>query len=139
VSDERKNQDLAGQLVRLTAEIGAANKQIEWMQTRGGFTDAKTHSMRATRLEERIDRLELQVKALLDVAAFNTKLLEDHLRDRHNVDLDRDDAIDADNWRKIRRRLRDLADKLGLTAKKRAVTEVRQSENQLRPSRAATA
>jgi len=133
LADEKKTP-LEQQVVKLTADLANACWQIKWMQTRGGFTDAKTHSVRATRIEERLERLEIQMQALLDVAAFNCALLEDHLRDRHDANLDRDDAIDVTNWRRMRRRLREMAEKLGLMAKRRSLTETRQSENRLRPA-----
>lgn len=136
MGDERKNQDTAAQLMRLQSEIGAINTQIKWMQTRGGFTDAKTHSVRAQRAEDRLDKLEIQLSAALDVIAFMTELLGEHLKDRHNANLDRDDDIDVSRWRRIRQRLREMADKLGLTAKKRALHEVRRSENRLQPATA---
>jgi hypothetical protein len=132
MGDEKKNPDLFQQLNSLRSELAMANKKIQWMQTRGGFTDAKTHSMRATRIEGRLDTLEIQVAALLDVAAFNVSLLEDHLRDRHDASL-KEDAIDVASWRRMRRRLTEMAEKLGLAARKRAVSEGRH------PTRAATA
>jgi hypothetical protein len=134
MSDGKKPELALEQRVnKLTADLAGALKQIEWMRTRGGFTDAKTHSMRATRIEERIEQVELKAEALLDVAAFSTTLMEDHLRDRHDCDVDRDSAIDATHWRKTRRRLRDLAEKLGLMNKRRDITQTRQSESRLRP------
>jgi predicted membrane chloride channel (bestrophin family) len=123
------------QIAKLATELADAKRQIQRMQTLGGFTDAKSHSIRATRIEERLERVEMKVDALLDVAAFNSTMMEDHLGDRHGIDVNRDDAIDAISWRKIRRRLREMADKLGLTNKRNDLTTSRQDENRLRPQR----
>lgn len=131
---EKKPLSVEQQFQSLRIDLAQMQQKITWMQTRGGFTDAKTHSMRAQRLEDRMDRLEIQMTAALDAIAFMTELLGEHLKDRHDANLDRDDDIDVASWRRIRRRLRDLAEKLGLMEKRRATTQVRQSENRLRPA-----
>lgn len=117
---------------KLTSDLADAWRQINRMQQCGGFTDAKTHSVRSTRIEQRLEFAETQIEALLDVSAHLVTLLEDHLRDRHDSDVDRDSAIDATSWRKIRRRLREMAEKLGLMDKNRAIKDVRRDENRLR-------
>lgn len=109
--------------------------QVHQMQRMGGFADAKTLGQRCTRIEERLALTELDGEMLKDVAAQTSVLFEDHLRDRHDSDIDRDSAIDATAWRKIRRRLREWADKRGLMTKRRDLSGARTDENRLRPAR----
>lgn len=107
--------------------------QIKWMQTRGGFTDAKTLSARCARIEGRLEYVEHQGEALCDVAAFQVGLLEDHLQDRHDADLNHDSAIDVVFFRRIRKRLHVWAEKAGLLKKRGDLRDVRMDEGRLRP------
>jgi hypothetical protein len=113
--------------------------QVNWMQQRGGFTDAKTLSLRCGRIEDRLEHVEGQGEALLDVAAFNVVLLEDHLQDRHDADLSHDNSIDVVNFRRIRKRLHVWAEKVGLLKKKQDLREVRTDENRIHPRAAVRA
>ena len=93
-------------------------------------------------MRNEFELVEAKVEALLDLAAHNVALLEDHIGDRHDVDLNRcraggDDALDAVNFRRMKNRLRDLAEKLGLLNKRRDLTDARRSENRLRPQQVA--
>ena len=120
----------------LEAGLKRAWWEIERMQKMGGFTDAKTHSVRATRLEGRTEVLEVKAEAVLDVAAHLVALLEDHLQDRHFANMAHDDAIDVINFRKIRKRLHVMAEKLGLIGKRTDLRHVREDEtNRLHPRR----
>lgn len=137
-TEKKPDQTIEHRVNRLESDLTAAKRKIEWLETRGGFTDAKTHSMRASRIEDRVAVLETKAEALLDVAAAHVALLEDHLQDRHDADLVRDNAIDVVNFRGIRRRLHALAEKLGLLGRRRDVTEARRSENRTRPPEVAS-
>jgi len=119
------------ELRRLVVDQG---RMITAMQRTGGFADSKTHSMRSTRIEERLELVELDNEMLKDVAAHHVTLLEDHLRDRHDAELDRDNSIDVISFRKIRRRLHVWAEKRGLVGKKTDLRQARNDENRLRPS-----
>lgn len=121
-------------LTMLEASVKNAHWQIERMQKLGGFTDAKTLSMRATRIEERLEVVEFDGEMLKDVVAYNAEAWEDHLKDRHDSDIVRDSAIDTTKWRQIRHRLRVWAEKRGLVNKRRDVAGARQGENRLRPA-----
>jgi hypothetical protein len=99
-------------LVKLAADIADVQRQLTRMQQVGGFADSKTLSKRATRLEGRTEKLELQVETLLSVAGSLVTMMSDHLRDRHDSDLERDSAIDTTTWRSIRKALFDLTKKL---------------------------
>lgn len=121
-------------IAKLEQLVHDARFQISAMQRMGGFADAKTLGTRCTRIEERLALTELDGDMLKDVAAHTSALFEDHLRDRHDSDLDRDSAIDATAWRKIRRRMREWADKRGLLTKRRDLSGARNDENRLRPS-----
>lgn len=139
LTEKKPDQTLEHRVNKLASDLVDAQRQISWMKGLGGFTDAISHSKRAARAEERIEVLETKVEALLDVAAHNVALMEDHIGDRHDVDLNRggDDALDAVNFRRMKNRLRVLAEKLGLLNKRRDLTETRRSENRLRPQQAA--
>lgn len=121
---------------KLAVELSDALHQIKWMQSRGGFTDAKTHSMRALRLEQRLEVIETKTEAILDVDADLVRLLENHLEDRHDADLVREDSTDVISLRRIKKRLGTMMERLGLAKKQRDVHEARQSESRLRPSQA---
>lgn len=141
VTDQKKPPDQKQQLATALAEISRLRQQLKdvqhavsIMQRMGGFADSKAHSMRATRIEDRIEKLELTSTMLTDVAAFHVTLLEDHLKDRHDADLDRDNSIDVIQFRRIRRRMREWAEKMGLIGKRTDIRQARQSENRLRAS-----
>lgn len=131
-----KRPALEQEVAKLTADLANAWTQIRWMQTRGGFTDAKTHSMRSARIEERLEKVELDGEMLKDVAGIHVTLLEDHLKDRHDADLDRENSIDVISFRKIRRRMRAWAESRGLIGKRDDLGSTRRDENRLRPSAA---
>lgn len=120
----------------LTRELDWAKKQIRSMQNAGGFADSAMLSKRSNRIEQRLEKVEFDTEMLKDVAARSQSLLEDHLRDRHDADLNRDDAIDVRNWRWIRNRMKEWAEKRGLMDKKRDLSSARSSENRLRPQAA---
>lgn len=135
MADGKKPEPTADQqrLAKLERDLADARWQITNMQRLGGFTDAKTHSIRATRIEERLDLLELDGEMVKDALAFSSTAWEDHLKDRHDSDLDRDSAIDATSWRRMRRRMREWAEKRGLMTKRRDLTDTRRDENRQRP------
>lgn len=134
---DKQQQTIAAafaEIGKLRQQLNEACRTITIMQRMGGFADSKTLSMRATRIEERLEKLELDDEMLKDVAAFNVTLLEDHLKDRHDADLDRDNAVDVVHFRRIRRRMREWAEKRGLIGKRTDIRSARQSENRLRAS-----
>lgn len=89
---------------------------------------------RMDRLESRIEHLERDCKALLDVAALLVGCLGEHLRDRHDTVLQSDDAADSVMLRKARARVRKWLDESGNTAKAWEIREViRTDENRSRP------
>lgn len=134
MAEDRKPAPTIDQrIAKLEQTIVDQARQIQWMQKLGGFTDSKTHSVRAARIEDRLELLEVKAEATLDVDAHLVELLEDHLKDRHDADLTRDNAIDVVNFRRIRKRLHMMAEKLGLLGKRRDLTTSRQDENRLRP------
>ena len=133
-SDAKTTPTDQERIAKLEQQLRDAWVQIGHMQRMGGFADAKTLGTRCTRIETRLELVELDGEMLKDVAAHTSELVEDHLRDRHDSDLDRDSAIDATAWRKIRRRMRVWAEKRGLMTARRDVAGVRQSENRLRPT-----
>lgn len=140
MADGKKPEPTGDQqrLAKLERDLTDARFQITAMQRMGGFTDAKQHSIRASNIEKRLELLELDGEMVKDVLAYNSEAWADHLRDRHDADLDRDSAIDATNWRRMRRRLREWAEKRGLMTKRRDVTGARTDENRLRPSTVAS-
>lgn len=117
MADDKKDRDIEHKVNKLTSDMTKVAAQILVMQRMGGFADSKTHSVRSTRIEERVEKLEAKVETLLAVAAHLSTMMEDHLRDRHDCDLVRDDAVDVTSWRRIRQQLRQLAEKLGLQSK----------------------
>lgn len=127
-------EDAIKQIAELRRTVQEQGRTILCMQRAGGFADSKFHSIRATRLEARLDVLELDNAMILDVAAHNVALLEDHLRDRHDANLDRGDAIDEISFRRIRKRMREWAEKRGLIGKRTDLRQARQDENRIRPA-----
>lgn len=136
MSEPKKGPTEAERITRLEQQLRQALGQIEHMQKMGGFADAKTLGVRCTRIEERLALVELDGEMLKDVAAHTSELFEDHLGDRHGDDVDRGDSIDVRAWRKIRRRLREWAEKRGLMAKRRDLNSTRRDENRARPREA---
>lgn len=109
------------QIDKLTRDLADAWKQIHNMQRNGGFADSKMLSARATRIEQRVESLELDGEMLRDGTSLCHELLGEHLRDRHNADLEKDDDHDVLPWRKWRRRIREWNDKRNAGSKRRAV------------------
>ena len=133
-----KELELEKRVAKLEAELRNATWQIAQMQKMGGFADSKTLSVRCTRIEERLALAELDGEMLKDVVAHHNESLRDHLVDRHGED-ERSSAIDMTAWRRARSRLRVWAEKRGLVAKRRGVSDTRRDENRARPREAAPA
>lgn len=120
MADEKKLElTIEQRMTKLTSDLQMARQDIDWMKTRGGFTDAKTHSMRAARIEQRLELVELDSEMLKDVSSANLEAWQDHLQDRHDCHVERDSAIDATAWRKMRHRLKTWMQKRGLLTKRR--------------------
>ena len=118
---DAKNHDkptVDHRLDTLSRELQSAWKQIRAMQASGGFADSMMISRRSARIEARLEKVEFDGEMLKDVASRTQGLLEDHLRDRHNALLDRDDDIDVRNWRWIRNRMKVWFEKRGLLDKR---------------------
>lgn len=109
------------QIDKLTRDLADAWKQIHNMQRNGGFADSKMLSARATRIEQRVESLELDGEMLRDGTSLCHELLGEHLRDRHDADLEKEDSPDVLPWRKWRRRIREWNDKRNAGSKRRAV------------------
>lgn len=124
-------------IVRLEQLVADQARTISHMQMMGGFGDAKTVGIRCTRIEKRLDLLELDGEMLKDCLAHTNTQIGEHLRDRHDADIDRDDAPDVVPWRRIRRRMREWAEKRGLMTKRKDVSDARRDEGRLRPRREA--
>jgi hypothetical protein len=107
LADQKKPPSDQDRLAKVERDLAYAQKQIAHMQSVGGFADAKTFGIRSKRLEDRVAVLERDVTMLLDITDRHMDLIEDHLRDRHDADLERDNSIDVVNYRKIRRRVRE--------------------------------
>ena len=106
--------------------------QISTMQRVGGFADSKTLGIRCTRIEDRLERAELDGKMLKDFAGLATDWMARHLHERHGIS-ENDNQADSIFVRKIRRRLAEWAEKVGLMTKRRDLTGARNDENRLRP------
>lgn len=119
---------------QLRADLQKAQATIAGMLRTGGFADSKALSIRSTRIEERVERLELDAEMLKDVAAVTVDQMAAHL-DRHQAP-ERDNTPDAIFIRKIRRRMHDWAEKRGLIGKRTDLRDSRNGENRLRPSNA---
>lgn len=120
------------QIAKLRQDLGDANRQIMFMQRMGGFADSKALSVRATRIEDRLERLETDTTMLKDITGHVADWVARHLLDRHGVE-ERDNGTDSILSRKVRRRLAEWLDKTGLMGKRRDVAGARQDENRLRP------
>jgi hypothetical protein len=120
MADDKKPQLSQEQRI-VTLEAGLKNAvwQIEHMQKQGGFADSKTLSMRASRIEDRLELVELDGEMLKDVAAANSEAWHNHLFDRHGSLIDQDSSIDTTAWRKMRHRIKLWAEKRGLLTKRR--------------------
>lgn len=121
-------------LAKLEQGLADANRQISHMQRMGGFADSKMLSTRSTRIEDRLEKLELDNGMLKDFTAFVTEWLAKHLLERHGI-AEHDNAPDSIFVRKIRRRLAEWCEKVGLMSKRRDVNGARNDENRLRPAR----
>ena len=131
-NDKKPELTLEQRVTKLTADLADALQQIQWMRTRGGFTDAKTHSMRSTRIEQRLELVEYDNAMLRDVITAYQEAWHDHLQDRHNSAIERDSAIDTTKWRQVRHRLKTWVEKRGLLVKRRDDT------SKLRPQAASS-
>lgn len=117
----------------LRKALNDAQRTITKMQQVGGFADSKQLSMRSTRLEDRVEKLEFDGTMHKDVTAHTVDLVARHLAERHELDLDRDNSPDVIFLRKIRKRLREWAEDTGLMNSRRDMRDTRQDENRLRP------
>jgi hypothetical protein len=135
MSDEK--QPTADQrIAKLEQGLKDANWQIAQMQRMGGFADSKTLSMRSTRIEERLEKVELDGSMLKDFTGLVTDWMARHLHERHGIS-EHDNAPDSIFVRKVRRRLAEWAEKCGLMGKRRDVAGARNDENRLRPQQQA--
>ena len=125
--------DHSARIAKLEQLVADQARTIRFMQMQGGFADAKTIGVRCTRIEKRVELLELDGEMVKDVVAHQQTMFGEHLRDRHDADIDRDDAPDVIPWRRIRKRLREWAEKRGLMAARRDVVDTRNDEGRLRP------
>ena len=127
--------DHSARIAKLEQLVADQARTIRWMQQQGGFTDAKTLGVRCTRIEKRLELLELDGEMFKDVIAEGQRFMEHHLKDRHDLaaGFDRDDSPDVIPWRRIRKRLREWAEKRGLMAARRDVVDTRNDEGRLRP------
>jgi hypothetical protein len=132
---EQKTPSDTDRIAKLEHLVAEQARTIAWMQRLGGFTDAKTIGVRCARIEKRVELLELDGEMLKDVVGLQQGLVEHHLKDRHDLaaGFDRDDSPDVIPWRRIRKRLREWAEKRGLMAARRDVSDVRKDENRARP------
>lgn len=120
------------EIAKLRQDLVDANRTILGMQRVGGFADSKTLSVRSTRIEERVEKLETDNAMVLDFVGMSADLFARHLFERHAIS-DTDNSPDSIFVRKIRRRLAEWADKVGLTGKRRDLNGARLDENRLRP------
>lgn len=121
-------------IAKLENEVRAMNLQLRQMLHTGGFADSKTLSQRSARIEERVEKLELDGTMLKDIAGMLADWLAKHLLERHAVP-EQDNSPDSIIFRKIRRRLAEWLEKRGLMDKRRDVSSARNDENRLRPAR----
>lgn len=121
------------EIATLRVQLAAADKQIVLMQRLGGFADSKTLSLRSSRIEERLERVELDAGMLKDFVGMAADWMTRHLIERHLI-AENDNQPDSIFVRKIRRRLAEWADKTGLTGKRRDLNGARHDENRLRPA-----
>jgi len=136
LGDDRKPATDHDRIVKLEQQLHEMQKTMNTMQRVGGFADSKTLSMRSTRIEERLERLEFDGKMVQDFTGLATDWMARHLHERHAI-AETDNAPDSIFVRKIRRRLAEWADKVGLMSKRRDVSDARRDENRLRPSQVA--
>lgn len=124
---------IAKQLAQITARLDSNDRRVRAMQDLGGFADSKTLGMRAKRIEDRLEILEADRDMLLDVNALLLGALREHLIDRHDMDMARDNDRDGINVRKALRCVGQWAEKRGLRDKQREVVSAMRDENRLRP------
>lgn len=139
MAEAKKTPTAEERIAKLEQLVRDQAFQILQMQRMGGFADSKAFGIRCSRIEDRVQLLELDGEMLKDVVAHTNTLLGEHLRDRHDADIDRDDAPDVVPWRRIRRRLREWAEKRGLMTKRRDVSDTRKDEGRVRPRAAVPA
>ena len=129
------------QVKMLTGQVVFLRQQVEHMQKLGGFTDAKTLSIRSTRLESRMEAVEKSVNLLrhdadmlMDVSAAVVSFAADHLVDRHQARLVVDNQLDVHAVSKMKRRMRQWAEDRGLFTKRNDMRDARRSERRRRPA-----
>lgn len=136
MGEPKKAPTESERIAKLEQQVRDLTFQVTQMQKIGGFADAKTLGVRCTRIEERLALVELDGEMLKDCTAHVNEMMADHLGDRHGEDVDRGDSIDVRAWRKVRRRLREWAEKRGLMTRRRDVSDTRREENRARPREA---
>lgn len=134
MADAKKPTDQE-RIAKLEHQLRELQSQISTMQRMGGFADSKTLGVRCARIEERLERGETDGLMLKDLAGLATEWMVQHLRDRHDV-AETDNRADSIFVRKIRRRLAEWAEKVGLMSRRRDVKDARGNENRLRPQAA---
>ncbi len=132
VEKVRTDRSLDQRLRELEGKVRNQKMQLDWMRREGGFAPSKEISVRISRLEERVERAETDSEMHGDVAGLAVRYMEEHLKDRHGADLDRDDDPDVVNYRRLRKRLREWAEKVGLLARRRDLVSARRDENRVR-------
>lgn len=134
MADGKKPEPTSDDRLRALAEkVGHHQRSIEWMQGVGGFTDAKTLSLRSKRIEDRVEVLERDVRMLLDVAGLQASLVDALLEQKLGVNLQTSNEPVVIFFRKIRRRLGEWAEACRLKTRRNDVTGARLDENRIRP------
>jgi hypothetical protein len=120
MADEKKPAPptIEQRVTKLEQALADANRTIQQMQKVGGFADSKALSMRATRIEQRLERLEFDGALHKDVTSHTVDLLTNHLIVRHGID-EKDNGPDMIFLRKIKRRLAEWADAVAQMNKRR--------------------
>lgn len=123
-------------LEKAEREIADLWWQVSHMQKLGGFTDAKTLSVRSKRAEDRTEVLERDVAMLLDLAGLQASLADAMLGQHLQLDLRTSNAPAVIFFRKVRRRLGEWTEACKLKTRRNDVTEARLDENRIRPREA---
>jgi hypothetical protein len=118
MADEKKPPTDHDRIVKLEQGLADANRTIRQMQLNGGFADSKALSMRSTRIEQRLERLEFDGALHKDVTAHTVDLVTNHLTVRHGID-EKDNGPDMIFLRKIKRRLAEWAEAVAQMNKRR--------------------
>jgi hypothetical protein len=139
MADDKKGPTDQQRIAKLEQLVASQALTITRMLQMGGFADSKTLGIRCTRIEERLALTELDGDMLKDVAAQTTSMFESHLANRHQANINRLDGPDVAAWCRIRKRMREWAEKRGLMTKRRDVTDTRHDENRARPRPAVSA